>query len=72
MSARFSYTVPPSGTGKYLVNFGVDGRAASVAIVQSAGNSVLDTAAVEALRSWRAKPGLPSRRTVPITFHRPN
>ena len=67
-SARFGVSVPPSGTGRYLIKFGADGRASSVSVVQSARSSALDNAALEALRTWRVRPGAPSQRIVPITF----
>ena len=70
-SARFSYFGPQSGTGQYLVKFGADGATTSVQIVKSSGSALLDQAAVDALKSWRAQRGRPSQRVVPITFRRP-
>jgi len=70
-SARFSSSGTQSGSGQYLVKFGSDGAAQSVQVIRSTGNQLLDQAAVDALKSWRAQRGRPSQKIVPITLRRP-
>lgn len=70
-NARYTFGPPPSGTGRYLVKFGADGRVISVSVVQTTNSTTLDNAAIETLKTWRVKPGAPSQRVVPITFHPP-
>lgn len=67
-AARFSYFGPKSGTGQFLIKFGADGAAMSVSVVRSTGNTLLDQAAMDTLRSWRAQRGRPTQKVVPITF----
>ena len=56
------------GNGRFRVTFGANGEVRSVGIVQSTRNGVLDQAAVEALRRWKAAPGQEWTLSVPITF----
>lgn len=67
-AARFSFAGPRFGSGQYLVQFGSDGAAQKVSVLRSTGNQILDEAAVDALKSWRAQRGRPSQKIVPITF----
>jgi TonB family protein len=59
---------PIRGSGRYRVSFDMGGVAKNVEIVQSAGNQILDAAAVTKLREWKAAPGREWSVTVPITF----
>ena len=65
--ARHSY-FPVKGTGRYRLRFGSDGRVRDVQVVQSTRSQTLDSAAVEALRKWKAAPGQEWTANVPITF----
>ena len=57
------------GKGSYIINFDRDtGAPKDVVIVHSTGFDVLDKAAVDALRRWRAKPHTYDKIYVPITF----
>jgi len=60
---------PKRGNGKYRVTFGTNGLVRNVQVVESTGQPILDQAAIEGLRQWRADPG-PNDWTVlvPITF----
>jgi protein TonB len=70
-SARYSYFGPQSGTGQFLIKFGSDGAAITTQVVKSTGSALLDEAALDTLKSWRAQRGRPSQKIVPITFRRP-
>ena len=59
---------PLKGTGRYRIHFGNDGIARDVQVVQSSRSQTLDSAAVEALRKWRATPGQTWSADVPVTF----
>ncbi len=65
--ARHSF-FPVKGTGRFRIRFGSDGRAQDVQVVQSTRSQTLDSAAVEALRKWKAAPGQEWMANVPITF----
>jgi TonB family protein len=67
-AARFSYTGSRFGSGQYLIQFGADGAAQRISILRSTGNALLDQAAVDALKSWRAQRGRPTQKILPITF----
>ena len=69
-AARFSYRAV-EGSGRFQIQFDRNGNAAFVQTVQSTGSDVLDNAALDTLRQWRARPGVPTQRTVPITFTKP-
>jgi TonB family protein len=66
-AARHS-NAPAKGTGRYRVRFGAKGEVKDVQIIQSTRNSALDSAAVDALRRWKAVPGEEWAADVPITF----
>jgi TonB family protein len=46
-----------TGKGIFRTQVGKDGVVASVQIVKSTGHDILDSAAIEAIKQWRAKPG---------------
>jgi TonB family protein len=56
------------GSGRFRVTFDVNGRVKNIVILRSTQNGVLDQAAVEALRRWKATPGSEWELNVPITF----
>lgn len=57
------------GDGEYLVYFDPKtGRSQKVAVVKSAGSSILDRAALNSLQRWKAKPGTIDKVLVPVTF----
>lgn len=54
------------GSGMYRVTFQYDsGRATSVAVIKTAGQGVLDRAAIEALRKWKVRAR--SRHSIDVT-----
>jgi TonB family protein len=57
-----------TGTGRYQVRFSANGQVRDVRVIQSTRSPTLDTAAVEALRKWKASPGEEWTANVPITF----
>jgi TonB family protein len=67
--ARSIRVGPNRGNGKYRVTFDLNGTVKSVQVVESTGQPILDRAAVDGLRSWKAEPG-PTDWTVlvPVTF----
>ena len=67
--ARSIRVGPNRGSGKYRVTFGTNGSVSKVQVVESTGQPILDQAAIDGLRQWRAEPG-PTDWTVlvPITF----
>lgn len=67
--ARSIRVGPNRGNGKYRVTFGTNGLVKNVQVVESTGQPILDNAAVEGLRQWRADPGANDWTVlVPITF----
>ena len=66
-AARHSY-FPLKGSGRYRVTFTAKGDVKNVEVVQSTHSDLLDTAAADALRKWKAAPGQEWTATVPITF----
>ncbi|MEY2497037.1 MAG: serine protease Do, partial [Verrucomicrobiota bacterium] len=66
MAARRS-NPPIKGSGRFRINFSAAGDARSVDVVQSTGSSLLDTAALSALRLWKCAPGPEWSLSVPIT-----
>ena len=67
MGARRS-NPPIQGSGRFRINFSAAGDARSVDVIQSTGSSILDTAALNALRLWKCAPGQEWSLSVPITF----
>src|SRR5206468_1582176 len=67
--ARSIRVGPTRGSGKYRVTFDANGAVKNVQVIQSTGQPILDRAAVDGLRQWKAEPG-PGDWTVlvPITF----
>jgi TonB family protein len=62
-------TNPPiGGSGRFRIVFDANGQAREVQIVRPTGQSILDQAAVEALRQWKSEPGHEWGLVVPITF----
>jgi TonB family protein len=62
-------TNPPiGGSGRFRIVFDANGQAREVQIVRPTGQSILDPAAVEALRQWKSEPGHEWGLVVPITF----
>ena len=60
---------PNRGNGKYRVTFGTSGSVTKVQVVESTGQPILDQAALDGLRQWRAEPGASDWTVlVPITF----
>jgi periplasmic protein TonB len=60
------------GTGLYELKVGETGEVASVTVVTSAGSSILDDAAVSALKQWRFRAHTTLTRVkLPITFTPP-
>jgi TonB family protein len=60
---------PNRGNGKYRVTFGINGSVRNVQVVESTGQPILDNAAIDGLRQWRAEPGTTEWTVlVPITF----
>jgi TonB family protein len=59
---------PIKGSGRFRINFSAAGDAKSVDVIQSTGSSILDTAALSALRLWKCAPGQEWSLSVPITF----
>jgi TonB family protein len=60
---------PNRGSGKYRVTFDVNGNVKNVQVVTSTGQPILDRAAVDGLRQWKAEPGANDWTVmVPITF----
>jgi TonB family protein len=67
--ARSIRVGPNRGNGKYRVTFGTNGLVKNVQTVESTGQPILDSAAIEGLRQWRAEPGASDWTVlVPITF----
>jgi|SRR5206468_12547872 len=58
-----------TGRGVFDVTVRADtGAVKQVKILQSTGSKLLDDAAVKALSSWRARPGMVSHIQVPVNF----
>ncbi len=56
------------GSGRYRISFGRDGSVHSVQIVESTRSQLLDSAAMQTLRTWKAAPGTDWSAEVPLTF----
>jgi len=60
---------PTTGSGKFRVTFDANGQVKNVQVIESTGQGLLDSAAVDALRRWRAEPGAHEWNVlVPVTF----
>jgi TonB family protein len=55
--ARILRSGPTTGSGSFRVTFDANGQVKNVQIVESTGQGLLDSAAIEALRQWKAEPG---------------
>jgi protein TonB len=61
------------GSGVFVLHIDPKtGTVGSVAIEKSTGQAALDNAALDALRRWKFKPGVPSVVKVPIAFSHRN
>jgi TonB family protein len=67
-SAARSSSGMAKGTGRFRLTFDADGHVKDIAILRSTQNGALDTAAIQALRRWKAAPGEEWTLNVPITF----
>jgi TonB family protein len=69
LEARSIRVGPNRGSGKYRVTFDASGVVKNVQVVESTGQPILDRAAIDGLRSWRAESGAGDWTVlVPITF----
>ena len=60
---------PTTGSGKFRVTFDATGQVKNVQTMESTGQGLLDSAAIDALRHWRAEPGAHEWTVmVPVTF----
>jgi len=60
---------PNRGSGKYRVTFNANGVVKNVQVVESTGQPILDRAAIDGLRVWRAESGAGDWTVlVPVTF----
>jgi TonB family protein len=60
---------PTTGSGKFRVTFDATGQVKNVQVIESTGQGLLDSAAIDALRHWRAEPGAHEWTVmVPVTF----
>jgi TonB family protein len=66
-AARHSY-LPIKGNGRYKISFDSAGHVKEVTVLESTRSDVLDAAATDALRRWKAAPGQEWNATVPISF----
>jgi len=67
--ARAIRVGPNRGSGKYRVTFDANGVVKNVQVVESTGQPILDRAAIDGLRSWRAESGAGDWTIlVPISF----
>jgi TonB family protein len=57
-----------TGSGRFKITFDERGNARSVDTVQSTGNRILDSNTINALKRWRAAPGMASSVVVPIDY----
>src|SRR5438477_2814682 len=57
--ARLLRSGPTTGSGKFRVTFDMNGQVKNVQTIESTGQGLLDSAAIDALRPWRAEPGAP-------------
>lgn len=58
-----------TGSGKFQLNFGPDGKVTTIAVIQSTGYIILDHACLWAFVHWQLRhPGEADSVRVPITF----
>lgn len=55
-------------TGRYRVNFNLDGTVKTVQVLSSTGVEALDAAALKGLGQWKCEPGREGFVVVPLTF----
>ena len=65
--ARQSHS-PLQGNGRFRVKFAASGEVKEVEVIESTRSGILDSAASDALRKWKAAPGQEWSATVPISF----
>jgi TonB family protein len=69
LQARMLRSGPTTGSGKFRVTFDAYGQVKNVQTLESSGQGILDSAAIDTLRHWRAEPGGRDWTViVPITF----
>ncbi len=67
--ARLLRSGPTTGSGMFRVTFDMNGQVKNVQTIESTGQGLLDSAAIDALRLWRAEPGAHEWTVmVPVTF----
>src|SRR5881392_176073 len=67
--ARLLRSGPTTGSGKFRVTFDANGQVKNVQTMESTGQGLLDSAAIDALRQWRAEPSAHEWTVmVPVTF----
>lgn len=59
---------PMKGSGRFRVRFARNGEVKDVGVIESTRDPLLDNAAVDALRRWKAQPGQEWTASVPVTF----
>ena len=57
-----------TGSGKFLLTFGLDGNVTDVSAVTSTGSAILDQTTINTFRRWRCQPGVYKKVYVPITY----
>ena len=57
-----------TGSGRFKITFDERGNTKSVEIVQSTGNSILDSNTIKTLKLWRSAPGSESSVVVPVDY----
>jgi TonB family protein len=56
------------GSGRFRLSFDANGQVKRIMILKSTSNGILDRAAIDTLRRWKASPGQEWELNVPITF----
>ena len=56
------------GSGRFRLSFDSNGQVKRIMILKSTANGILDRAAIDTLRRWKATPGQEWELNVPITF----
>ncbi|MEO6971656.1 MAG: energy transducer TonB [Chthoniobacterales bacterium] len=57
-----------SGSGVFVIRFGLAGNATDVVLLKSTGHARLDSEAITTFRTWRCRPGVYKMVIVPIAF----